>query len=634
TAVEYALTGEASLNLLNVRDLAQVFGAGAFGIQGTGILELSLNRDKGLSMKTGMGGMDLSMSRMTDVVRSAGDWVKQQGIRLFDIFGSTDFAANYRGSKRAGTMLRANWVFGDAQAVKQVDDILIGETRLKAGYLGEGAETSLAEDGVRTVSLSSFGGQGDFDSRLLAGVILQHEAYRDGTADTDRRQYVETLNAVGAHTLMALSMAEEYGSSFILNNDTLRADAGALWSGFQSFANYTGQAYDRSGDYWRLSREGQLLYDGKADLFGEDGKLVLQDVNAKGVEGGLLEILGIDSSDRQAVEELRLQLVSAGLTYGVMDGADESESDNWYWNLGKNNQANMNRGIDAPAVLLDDLAFTGRFEEEDLYKVLLNRSEIPLSRTVTDNIGSFGYKFRALFSEDWADSWAVKKDGTRKMDYAEWRAFREGEYVKELLRTDLSISEDLLPAIPLIRPDERLAEMKGVIIHWTESTWGSSAQDTRDWFADQKIMASAHYSIGQDGEIIRMVPEDYIAWASGGVKPSALSGELFSGNPNNYTVSIESNPSYDRISFDENGLNISPGFLSRVNYDAMVKLTADILSRNNLSSSDLWRHYDMTGKDCPRYMQPDIFNRQGERIYNREWQDFRYRVQLLIDSIK
>lgn len=43
------------------------------------------------------------------------------------------------------------------------------------------------------------------------------------------------------------------------------------------------------------------------------------------------------------------------------------------------------------------------------------------------------------------------------------------------------------------------------------------------------------------------------------------------------------------------------GKFTDATYDSLVQLTAFLCSKFNLTENDVIRHYDITGKDCPKY---------------------------------
>ena len=101
----------------------------------------------------------------------------------------------------------------------------------------------------------------------------------------------------------------------------------------------------------------------------------------------------------------------------------------------------------------------------------------------------------------------------------------------------------------------------------------------RDYFENLKdthtTKVSSNFVIGLEGEIIQCIPPSEIACAS--------------NSRNTDPVSIECcHP-------DETGK------FTDATYDSLVQLTAFLCSKFNLTENDVIRHYDITGKDCPKY---------------------------------
>ncbi|MPN52678.1 hypothetical protein SDC9_200340 [bioreactor metagenome] len=109
---------------------------------------------------------------------------------------------------------------------------------------------------------------------------------------------------------------------------------------------------------------------------------------------------------------------------------------------------------------------------------------------------------------------------------------------------------------------------------------GTSAEANRNYFESlqdgtEGIYASAHFIVGLEGEVIQCIPLTEWAYAS--------------NSRNVDTVSIEvCHP-------DETG-QFSP-----VTYDRVVELTAWLCDTFDLTTADVMRHYDVSGKDCPKY---------------------------------
>ena len=135
----------------------------------------------------------------------------------------------------------------------------------------------------------------------------------------------------------------------------------------------------------------------------------------------------------------------------------------------------------------------------------------------------------------------------------------------------LDINEYSRPGIPL-------EEINGIVIHYTANP-GSTAQNNRDYFEGLKdsheTKVSSHFVVGIEGEIIQCIPSSEIAYAS--------------NSRNSDTLSIEC------CHTDETGK------FTEATYTSLVRLTGWLCYRFNLTSQDVIRHYDVTGKICPKY---------------------------------
>lgn len=132
------------------------------------------------------------------------------------------------------------------------------------------------------------------------------------------------------------------------------------------------------------------------------------------------------------------------------------------------------------------------------------------------------------------------------------------------------------------RPGIALEQVNAIVIHYTANP-GSSAKANRDYFENlqytQTTKASSHFIVGLDGEIVQCIPTAEIAYAS--------------NDRNGDTVAIETcHP-------DETGQ------YTEATYDSLVHLTAWLCKKFDLTSEQVIRHYDVTGKICPKYFVED-----------------------------
>jgi len=285
--LSYGLTGETTFNILNISD----FGAGA----SSGLLEMTLSRNRGVTARLGTGGTDLSYGTVSSSLA---------GIKALNKNIQITRAASRSNMNSAATALRTQYGFGDDKQLAQLEEILKGRTELKRGN-GDGRAQTTAENGKRTVYLNSYKDGMAREEQLALGITLGHEAYRDGITGGAQSQFNETAEAVLGHTAIAKRMQSDsiyndmmaglINTDINLKNDISVFDNALATGDWGAFGNYVGDNYDYSADYWKLNRDGSLSYDGKANLYDENGKLIMK-TDAKGIQGSLEEILEIDNA--------------------------------------------------------------------------------------------------------------------------------------------------------------------------------------------------------------------------------------------------------------------------------------------------------------------------------------------------
>ena len=137
---------------------------------------------------------------------------------------------------------------------------------------------------------------------------------------------------------------------------------------------------------------------------------------------------------------------------------------------------------------------------------------------------------------------------------------------------------ELLMVNPYSRPGTALEKVNGIVIHYTANP-GATAIANRNYFENLKdthtTKASSHFVVGLEGEIVQCIPTAEIAYAS--------------NDRNSDTISIECCYKNEDGSFEQ------------ATYDSVIKLTAWLCAKFGLTSEDVIRHYDVTGKLCPLY---------------------------------
>lgn len=161
--------------------------------------------------------------------------------------------------------------------------------------------------------------------------------------------------------------------------------------------------------------------------------------------------------------------------------------------------------------------------------------------------------------------------------------------IEEYTVDGLSIQHDFLTVNPYSRSGDSLSQVKGVVVHYTANP-GSTAKNNRNYFENLKdkktTSVSSHFIIGLKGEIIQCIPLNEIAYAS--------------NNRNKDTISIECcHPD-------------STGQFNNKTYESLQKLTTSLMETYHLDKDSIIRHYDVTGKACPKYFVD----------HEDAWQDF------------
>ena len=161
----------------------------------------------------------------------------------------------------------------------------------------------------------------------------------------------------------------------------------------------------------------------------------------------------------------------------------------------------------------------------------------------------------------------------------------------------MKITDALLTPNRFSRPQIPLKTVKKVVLHYVGNP-SSTAMANRSYFENQKNggrYVSSHYIVGLDGEILRCVPENEVAYCS--------------NRANTYSISIECcHPD-------------ATGKFTEETTASAAELCAYLLKKYGLSVDDLIRHYDVTGKQCPLWFVPTKY--QSADVANARWAGFK-----------
>jgi N-acetylmuramoyl-L-alanine amidase len=157
----------------------------------------------------------------------------------------------------------------------------------------------------------------------------------------------------------------------------------------------------------------------------------------------------------------------------------------------------------------------------------------------------------------------------------------------------MSIQEKILTMNKYSRPGTPLQAVKGIVIHWVANP-KTTAEQNRNYFEGLKTgkddrYASAHFIIGLEGEVVQCLLENEVGYHVGAQKYTDRALRELSAYPNNCTIGIELCHTNWEGEFTDKTIM------------AAHELTRELCERYNLGRNNVYRHFDITGKECPRY---------------------------------
>ena len=129
------------------------------------------------------------------------------------------------------------------------------------------------------------------------------------------------------------------------------------------------------------------------------------------------------------------------------------------------------------------------------------------------------------------------------------------------------------------RPYEMREKTTKIAVHYIGNP-GTSAINNRNYFNNVYCGVSSNYIVGLEGEVICCIPPDEVSWCT--------------CEANAYSPSIETcHPD-------------STGKFNDKTYKSLVELVAYLCKKYKIDKDHVIRHYDVNGKNCPKYFVEDI----------------------------
>lgn len=141
------------------------------------------------------------------------------------------------------------------------------------------------------------------------------------------------------------------------------------------------------------------------------------------------------------------------------------------------------------------------------------------------------------------------------------------------------------------RPRIKISKVKGVVVHWTANEGKKAhAVANRNYFQNTTRAASCHLIV-DDTQLVEALPWKKkvaeMAYHVGSKTYKSGIASKLSSYPNNSTIGLEI------------CVNVDGDF--KKTYANAVNVTAMMLKEHGLGTAQLYRHWDITGKNCPAF---------------------------------
>lgn len=156
------------------------------------------------------------------------------------------------------------------------------------------------------------------------------------------------------------------------------------------------------------------------------------------------------------------------------------------------------------------------------------------------------------------------------------------------------------------------SSIKYIVLHYTaNSGTTASAKGNANYFHTTDRKASAHYVCDEKDVIYQCVPDTNAAYSVGDTQKYTNGGAQLKGKcTNSNSISIE------MVSHTDSKGNY---YIPEATINHAIELTRALMLKYHISSSNVVRHYSVTGKLCPR---PMCYDAAG----NAKWEEFKSRL--------
>lgn len=164
------------------------------------------------------------------------------------------------------------------------------------------------------------------------------------------------------------------------------------------------------------------------------------------------------------------------------------------------------------------------------------------------------------------------------------------------------------------------SRIKYIVIHYFGSL--GTAKDVANYFASAYRGASAHFSLDEGETVYRCVKEEDIAWHCG------TSGKYVHPTcRNSNSLGIEVRP-YKVDTSRATYASDRDWYFTDAIIDRLVEFTVYLMKKYNVPPENVIRHYDVTGKWCPRPMMGTDTNTVYNDTGDNQWKLFKQKLEV------
>ena len=157
---------------------------------------------------------------------------------------------------------------------------------------------------------------------------------------------------------------------------------------------------------------------------------------------------------------------------------------------------------------------------------------------------------------------------------------------------------------------------KYIVVHYFGAL--GSAYGVSEYFKTPGIQASAHYAVDEGDTIYRCVKDTDVAWHCG-------DGTKHPECRNWNSIGVELRPG--KVNQKHIGAYDTDWFFARKTLDNAEWLIKKLMKQYGIKADHVIRHFDVSGKYCPRPFVGDDMNTYYNTAGNVQWQRFKERLE-------